>query len=120
MSGFPWRPAVSALASAAHQHCPFTFAQAVGKAERFDSLFVVDDRERARPVGAPQAAVETPGVEYAGKGVPDVRVGVTLLRQGACPADLDHRVRAAGQVEHLWQVGPGLRRGGRRTGLHDA
>jgi hypothetical protein len=31
----------------------------------------------------------------------------------------DHRVPAPGEVQHLEQIGPGLRRGGRRSGLHD-
>ena len=49
------RPAIGLGTRAAHQHCPFTVAQAVGLAEGFDGLGVVDDREGAGPVGAPQA-----------------------------------------------------------------
>ena len=67
------RPAVSLCAGAAHQHGPFGVAQAGGLQEGLDGLLVVDDGERARPVGAPQAAVETPGVENARERIPDVR-----------------------------------------------
>src|SRR5258705_11623164 len=67
------RPAIRLGAGTAHQHCAFTVAQAIGLAERLDGLLVVDDSEGASPVGTPQAAFETPGVEHAGKGVPDVR-----------------------------------------------
>src|SRR6516165_9476630 len=55
--GFLWRPAVSLGAGAAHQRGPFGIAQAVGRQEGLDGLLVVDNSERARPVGAPQAAV---------------------------------------------------------------
>src|SRR2546425_11953892 len=67
------RPAIRLGAGAAHQHCAFTFAQALRLPERLDGLFVVDDRERASPVGSPQTALETPRVEHARKRVPDVR-----------------------------------------------
>src|SRR5215510_7607499 len=50
------RPAVSLGAGIAHQHRALTLAQAVGETEGLDGLFVVDDREGAGPVGAPQAA----------------------------------------------------------------
>ena len=53
------RPAIGLGAGTAHQHRPFTVAQAVGLAEWLDGLFVVDDSEGAGPVGAPQAAVES-------------------------------------------------------------
>src|SRR5207237_5759191 len=76
--------------------------------------------EGASPVGTPQAAFETPGVEHAGEGVPDVRERIGFAGERAGTADLDHRVPAPGEVQHLRQIGPGLRRGGRRSGLHDA
>jgi len=47
------RPAIGLGAGTAHQHRPFTVAQAVGLAERLDGLCVVDDRKGAGPVGAP-------------------------------------------------------------------
>src|SRR5688572_4821871 len=72
------RPPIRLGAGAAHQHCAFPVAQALGAAERLDGLFVVDDSEGASPVGAPQAAFETPGVEHAGEGIPDVREGIGL------------------------------------------
>src|SRR5437879_3407991 len=114
-----WRPAIRLGAGTAHQHHAFTVAQAVGLAEGLDGLFVVDDCEGASPVGPPQAAFETPGVEHAGEGVPDVRERIWLAGQRAGTADLDHRVPALGEVQHLRQIGPWLRRGGRRSGLHD-
>src|SRR5712671_1103531 len=61
------RPAISLGAGAAHQHSPLGVAQAISHAERLDGLLVVDDGERARPVRAPQAAIETPGIEHAGE-----------------------------------------------------
>src|SRR4029450_7695394 len=98
---FLWRPAIRLGAGTTHQQRAFTVAQAVGLAERLDGLFVVHDCEGARAVGTPQAAFETPGVEHAGEGVPDVRERVRFPGQRAGPADLDHRVRAPGQVLHL-------------------
>src|SRR5208282_595569 len=101
------RPAIRLGAGAAHQHCPFGVAQAVTLKEGLDGLLIVDDSERARPVRAPQAAIETPGVEHAGKRVPDVRERIRLARQRAGAADLDHRVRALGEFQHLREIGPG-------------
>ena len=46
--------------------------------EGVDGLFVVDDRECAGPVGAPQTTVEALGVEHAGERVPDVWKGIGL------------------------------------------
>src|SRR5579864_2448613 len=65
------RPAIGLGARTAHQHRPLAVAQAVRLQERRDALLVVDDREGARPVRAPQAAVETPGLEHAPERVPD-------------------------------------------------
>jgi hypothetical protein len=50
---FPRRPAVGLGAGAAHQHGPLGVAEAVRFQKRLDGLLVVDDGERARPVGAP-------------------------------------------------------------------
>src|ERR1700736_6269697 len=83
------RPAISLGAGAAHQHRPLGVAQAVGLQEGLDGLLVIDDGERARPVRAPQAAIETPGIEHAGKGVPNVRERIWLPGQRAGAADLD-------------------------------
>jgi hypothetical protein len=114
------RPAISLGAGAAHEHCPLGVAQAVSVKKGLDGLLVVDDSERARPVRAPQAAIETPGIEHAGERVPNVREGIRLLGQRAGAADLDHRVRALREFQHLREVGPGLRRRGRHARLQDA
>src|SRR5437588_340828 len=74
------RPTVGLAAGAAHQHRPLGVAEAIGFQKRLDRLLVIDDGERAGPVGAPQAAIETPGIEDAGKRVPNVREGIWLLR----------------------------------------
>src|SRR5262249_44136594 len=66
-------PAVSLGGSAPHQHCSLAVAQAISLKEELNRLLVVDDRECARPVRAPQAPLETPGVEQASQRVPDVR-----------------------------------------------
>src|SRR5215510_11981208 len=71
-------PAVRPGACAAHQHGPFTIAQAGGVAEGLDGLLVVDHGEGARPVRTPEATREAPRVEHAGERVPDVREGVRL------------------------------------------
>ena len=92
----------------------------LGLEEGLDRLLVVDDGERAGPVGAPQAALETPGIEDAGQRIPDVRERIRLARQRAGAADLDHDVRAPGEFEHLRQVGPRLRRRRRHARLQDA
>src|SRR5207244_9546502 len=83
------RPAIRLGAGAAHQHCPLGVAQAVSFKEGFDRLLVVDDGERSRPVRAPQAAIETPGIEHAGERVPDVRERIGLAGQRARAAALD-------------------------------
>src|SRR5262252_8222460 len=113
------RPAIGLGAGAAHQHGPFGLAQPVNRPEGLDRLLVVDDRERARPVRAPQAAIETPRVEYAGKRIPDIRKWIWLARQRAGAADLDHRVRPPGELQHLRKVDPGLRRRGWHARLLD-
>src|SRR3984893_3859053 len=112
-------PAIRVGAGAPHQHGAFTGAQALGLAEGLDGLFVVEDGEGASPVGPPEATFEPPGVEDASERVPDVRERVGFPGQRAGTADLDHRVPALGEVEHLGQIGPGLGWGGRRSGLHD-
>src|SRR5216684_133737 len=118
MLTFVRRPAISLGAGTAHQHGPLGVAQAASLKEGLDGLLVVDDGERARPVRAPQAAIETPCIEHAGKRVPNVRERIRLPGQRTGAADLDHRVRALGEFQHLWQVGPGLRRRGRYARLH--
>src|SRR5215472_11832321 len=52
------RPVVGLGAGAAHQHGALAIAQALGLDERLHRILVIDDGERARPVGAPQAALE--------------------------------------------------------------
>src|SRR3984957_2385756 len=52
------RPAIGLGAGTAHQHRPLGGAQAIRLQEGFDALLVIDDRKGARPVGAPQAALE--------------------------------------------------------------
>src|SRR5262245_16805046 len=88
------RPAIGLGAGSAHQQRPFTVAQALRLAEGLDGLLVVDDGERTGPVGAPQAALEPPGLEHAGQRVPDVREGIRFLGQRAGAADFEHRVLA--------------------------
>src|SRR5271166_756963 len=114
------RPAIRLGAGAAHQRCPFGVAQAVTLKEGLDGLLIVDDRKRARPVRAPQAAIETPHIEHAGKRVPNVRERIRFPGQRAGAGDLDHRVWALGEFQHLREVGPGLRRRRRHARLHDA
>src|SRR5215468_4512678 len=70
---FFWRPTIGFSARAAHQHRSFTVTQTVSLQEGLDGLLVVDDGVCACPVRAPQAAVETPGIEHAGERIPDVR-----------------------------------------------
>ena len=67
------------LARAAHQHRRL-LAESIGIAKRLDRLLVVNDGKGARPVGAPQAALEAPRVEHALERIPDVRVGIGSFR----------------------------------------
>src|SRR4051794_39602020 len=91
-SGPPWRPAIGLGARSAHEHGPLGVIQAVRVQKWLNRLLIVDDCERAGPVRAPQAAIEAPGVEHAGKRVPNVRKGVRLVRQRAGTTDLDYGV----------------------------
>src|SRR5262245_15067861 len=90
------RPAIGFGARAAHQHRSLTVAQAVSLKEGLDGLLVVDNGICARPVRAPQATIETPGIEHAGERIPDIREWVRFARQRAGAAHLDHRVLAFG------------------------
>src|SRR5262249_7124747 len=117
---FLWRPAISLGAGTAHQRGPFSVTEAVCLQEGLDGLLVVDNSERARPVCAPQAAVETPGVEHAGEGIPDVRERVRHPGQRAGAGDLNHCIFAFGEFQHLGEVGPGLRRRGWHARLQDS
>jgi hypothetical protein len=74
------------------------------------SLYAPQGEGRS-PVGTPQAAIETPGIEHAGQRIPDVLMRIGLPRQRAGAADLDYRVRPLGQCQHFRQFGPGLGRG---------
>ena len=62
------RPMIGLGARAAHQHRSLTVAEAVSLEEGLDGLLVVDDGVRACPVRAPQAALETPGIEQRFRG----------------------------------------------------
>src|SRR6266446_9497688 len=79
------RTAISLGAGAAHQHRPLGVAQPVALQEGLDGLLVIDDGERARPVRAPQAAIETPGIEHAGERVPNVGKGYGSLDSVQAP-----------------------------------
>ena len=87
-TNFLRRPAISLGAGAAHQHGPLPVAQTTSFEERLDGLLVVDDCERAGPVRAPQAAVETPGIEHAGQRLPDVREGIRSWDSEQAPLTL--------------------------------
>src|SRR6516162_7285970 len=113
------RPTIGFGARAAHQHRSLTVVQALSPEKGHDGLLVVDDGICACPVRAPQTAVETPGIEHAGERIPDVGKRIRLARQRAGAAHLDHRVLALGKVQHLRQLGPGLRRSRWRAGLQD-
>src|SRR5258708_13837539 len=98
------RPAISPGAGTAHQHCPLSVGQAASLEEGLDGLLVVDDCERARPVRAPQASIETPGIKHAGKRIPNVRERIRLPGQPAGTADLTHRFRPLGDFQYLREV----------------
>src|SRR5215472_16594651 len=118
--GFFRRPPIRLVAGAAHQHRSLGVAEAVSLQKGLDALLVVDDRKRARPVRAPQAALEPPAVEYAGQRVPDVRERIRVLRQRAGAGDLDHRILALSEFHNFRKIGPGLRRRWRYARLLDA
>ena len=84
----PRLPPIRLGTRAAHQHGPLGLAQALRHAERLDALLVIDDRKRARPVGAPQAAIETPGVEHARQRIPDVGIRIRLCDSVQAPLTL--------------------------------
>src|SRR6476620_6295619 len=77
------RPTISLGAGTAHQHGPLSVAQTVSRKKGLYGLHVVDDCEGARPVRAPQAAIETPGIEHAGKRIPNVREGIRFSGERA-------------------------------------
>src|SRR5260370_17357491 len=113
-----WRPTVGFGARAAHKNRSLTGTQAVSLEEGLDGVLVVDEGVCARPVRAPQAAFETPGIEHAGERIPDVRERIRFAGQRAGAAHLDHRVLALGKVQHLRPVGPRLRRAPPRAAPH--
>src|SRR4051794_13288479 len=59
-STFPRRPAIGLGAGAAHQHGALGVAQTLCLEKRLHALLITDHRKGAGPVGAPQAAFETP------------------------------------------------------------
>src|SRR3954470_24025705 len=83
------RPAVDLLQAVTHQGGAVAVAEAIGDAERLDAFLVAQHVDRARPVGAPHAALEPVGVEDAAERVPDVLVRELLVAEGAGAADLD-------------------------------
>src|SRR5688572_5460258 len=115
-----WRPLVYFRQAAAHQLCLVTVRQTIGHAERIDGWLVVDDGLRARPVGAPHAAVEAEGVEHARQRIPDILVREWLVRQRAGARDLDADVLVRGEFQHCWQFGPRLLRRRRYARLGEA
>jgi hypothetical protein len=52
------RPTIRLGGGATHQRGSLAGAQTVGLQERLDRLLVIDDGDRTRPVGAPQAAID--------------------------------------------------------------
>src|SRR5690242_19030761 len=77
------RPSIRFRAGPTHEHRALAVAQAVGLEEGLRGLLVVEDPACARPVGAPQAAIETPRVEHARERVPDIRVRIRLAGERA-------------------------------------
>jgi hypothetical protein len=67
---------------------------------------------------APQAAVETPGIKYAGKRIPNIPEGMRLARQRTGAADLDHSVRALGEFQYLREVVQGWEGAGGTRGCN--
>jgi hypothetical protein len=113
------RPTIRLRGGATHKHDSFAGAQAVSFQERLDGLLVIDDSESPRPVGALQAAVETPRIEYAKKQVPDIRERIRVLGQRAGAGNLDHGILPFGEFQDLWKIGPRLRWCWWHTRLHD-
>src|SRR3954471_9047677 len=68
---------------AAHQHRALRIREPLRLEERLHTLLVVHDGGRARPVRAPEAALEAPRIEDALQRIPDVAVGIGLLRERA-------------------------------------
>ena len=77
------RPTIGLGARAAHQHRSLIVAETASLEEGLDGLLIVDDGVCACPVRAPQATLETPGIEHAGERIPDVRERVRFPGQ-AC------------------------------------
>jgi hypothetical protein len=60
----------------------------VREAKRIDTFPIGQEGDRARPVGAPHAAVEAECIKDAGERVPNVAVGEGFMRERAGTADL--------------------------------
>src|ERR1700722_1152985 len=83
-SGFARRrPFVDLARRPARQLRLVAIRQLVVHAERIDPLLVGQDFDRARPVGAPQAAVKGERAEDAAKRLPDVLIRERLMGQRA-------------------------------------
>src|SRR3954467_182778 len=87
-------PPVRLGARPAHQHGALGIREPLRLEERLHALPVVHHGGRARPVGAPEAALEAPRVEYTLQRIPDIVVGIRLLRERAGAAHLDDAVLA--------------------------
>src|SRR3954452_2911465 len=87
-------PPIRLGARAAHQHGALRIREPLRLQKRLHALLVIHDRSRARPVRAPETALETPGIEDARQRIPDVVVGIGLLRECAGAAHLDDAVFA--------------------------
>src|SRR5258705_13060504 len=93
---------IDLLESAAHQRGSLALGHAVGDAECLHALFVGQNADRPRPVGAPHAAIETKGVKDAKERIPNIIVGDRLVRERAGAADFDCDVVAGREGEQRW------------------
>ena len=111
------RPFVDLGEGPAHERGALRVRERVRDPKRLNSLFVVQQLNRPRPVGAPQATVQAERLENLAHWLPDVRVWERLMGQCAGPGDLDGHIVVRCERDHVGQITEWLRRRRRQEGL---
>src|SRR6516162_8439400 len=89
VSSLRLRPIVDPHQCLAHQSGAIALRQAIGDAKSVNALLVGQHSDCTGPVGAPHATVKAKSVKDPAEWIPDIAVGIGLVRQRAGAAYLD-------------------------------